>query len=127
MKNQRFPVLTQQLAKTSLGVLVGMGVTACLLPQPTFAQVGTIQPSADLQDQQNNDPFSRANDGGCLGVFDLIHRAQMGNLRSVDEFTSEQRQNLTDASADFRRQQLERLRQLNELESVQPVNPPAAK
>jgi|SRR6478672_13548477 len=129
IKTQSVPVLTQRLARTSLGVLVSLGVAACVFPQATLAQLGQVQPSGNLQDEPVADPFSGRNDGGGLGVFDLIHRAQLGNLRSLEDYSTEQRQNLNDATADFKRQQMERLRKLNQVQSVpiQPVIPPVAK
>ena len=101
---------TQQLAKTSVGVLVGMGVAFCLLPKPSLAQTTDANPLADFQNQENRDLFSNKDSGDSFSVFDLIHRAQLGTIRDANEYSSEQRQNLNDAAADFRRQQLQRLR-----------------
>jgi hypothetical protein len=75
------------------------------LPQATFAQASSLNNSQPLQDFQTNDnpdPFSGSSG---TGVFDLIHRSRLGNGRSVEEFSTEQRQNLNDAAAEFRNKQ----------------------
>jgi hypothetical protein len=80
--------------------------SAILVPQATFAQASGLNNSPPLQDFQTNDnpdPFSGRSSG--TGIFDLIHRSRLGNGRSLDEFTTEQRQNLNDAAAEFRNKQ----------------------
>jgi hypothetical protein len=80
--------------------------SAILVPQATFAQASGLNNSPPLQDFQTNDnpdPFSGRSSG--TGIFDLIHRSRLGNGRSLEEFTTEQRQNLNDAAAEFRNKQ----------------------
>jgi len=113
MKTQLLPVLTQLLAKTSLAVLAGMGVVSCLLPQTSLAQTTYDQPLDDFQPQNNNQSWGSEN-GGSFSPLDMIHRAQQGTLRTSEDFSSEQRENLNSASSEFRRLQLERLRQQNQ-------------
>lgn len=75
------------------------------LPQATFAQARDLtnsQPLQDFQTNDNPDPFSGSSG---TGLFDLIHRSRLGGGRSMDEFTTEQRQNLNDAAAEFRNKQ----------------------
>ncbi|MGL5192407.1 MAG: hypothetical protein ACRC8Y_02220, partial [Chroococcales cyanobacterium] len=48
-------------------------------------------------------------DGQQMNVFDLIHRAQFGTTRSMQEFHFQQQQSINDAAADFRSRQLEML------------------
>ena len=107
-----------------LGVLAGMGFASCVLPQltlaqPTLSQPGEVNP-ADTFQEQNTDPFSGNNNGGASGVFDLMHRATLGNIRSMDEFSTDQKNNLNTAADQFRRQQLELLRTPNQ---AAPANP----
>lgn len=76
------------------------------LPQATFAQASGLSNSQPLQDFQTNDnpdPFSGRSSG--TGIFDLIHRSRLGGGRSIEEFTTEQRQNVNDAAAEFRDKQ----------------------
>ena len=81
---------------------------AILSPQATFAQASNLnnnnaQPLQDFQTQDNSDPFSGRSSGS--GIFDLIHRSRLGGGRSMEEFNTEQRQNLNDAAAEFRNKQ----------------------
>jgi hypothetical protein len=93
------------------GKLMGIAASAiasCALfsPQASFAQASGLnnaQPLQDFQTQDNSDPFSGRSSGS--GIFDLIHRSRLGGGRSMEEFTTEQRQNLNDAAAEFRNKQ----------------------
>lgn len=91
--------------------------SAIFLPQATFAQASGLttntQPLQDFQTNDNPDPFSGRSGG--LGLFDLIHRSRLGNSRSAEEFTIEQRQNLNDAAAEFRNKQRELLQQQEQI------------
>ncbi|WP_293354281.1 MULTISPECIES: hypothetical protein [unclassified Microcoleus] len=84
---------------------------ALLSPQATFAQASSLttspQPLQDFQTKDNTDPFSGRSTGG--GIFDLIHRSRLGGGRSIEEFNTEQRQNLNDAAAEFRNKQRQML------------------
>ena len=88
-------------------------IASCALfsPQATFAQASGLtnspQPLQDFQTKDNTDPFSGRSSGS--GIFDLIHRSRLGNGRSMEEFNSEQRQNLNDAAAEFRNKQRQML------------------
>ncbi len=90
--------------------MIGVALSAIasstlFLPQATFAQASSLNNSQPLQDFQTNDnpdPFSGSSG---TGVFDLIHRSRLGNGRSIEEFSTEQRQNLNDAATEFRNKQ----------------------
>ncbi|MCC3420474.1 MAG: hypothetical protein JGK24_22135 [Microcoleus sp. PH2017_29_MFU_D_A] len=89
-----------------------IATSALLSPQATFAQASGLnnnnpQPLQDFQTKDNTDPFSGRSTGG--GIFDLIHRSRLGGGRSIEEFNTEQRQNLNDAAADFRNKQRQML------------------
>lgn len=116
--------------KTQLvfGVLAGMGVLSSLLPQAILAQStltppGEVKPSDTFQNEQNTDPFSRSDNGSSFGVLDLIHRATLGNTRDLNEYSIEQRQNINTAADEFRRLQLERLRNQNQASPNNQTNP----
>ncbi|MCY7384693.1 MAG: hypothetical protein LH628_19345 [Microcoleus sp. CAN_BIN18] len=90
--------------------IAASAIASCALftPQATFAQASGLnnnnaQPLQDFQTQDNTDPFSGRSSGS--GIFDLIHRSKLGGGRSMEEFNSEQRQNLNDAAAEFRNKQ----------------------
>lgn len=94
-----------------LATLSTMGSTALFLPQPSLAQSAPKpQPLQDLfPTKDNNDPFSSRGNG--LGVFDLIHRATLSPGRSLEDFSSEQDKNLTDAATEFRERQRQLIQQ----------------
>jgi hypothetical protein len=102
-----------------------MGVASCLLPQPSLAQ-SAYPSSSDNLNEGNNNPFSSRYDDSGFSPLDMIHRAQLGTLRSFDEFNSEQSESLNNAADEFRRQQIERLRQQNQVSPVQQVTTPPA-
>lgn len=103
----------------ALFVATGMGIV--LFAQATIAQTSeTVNPLEDFQNSDNlSDPFSNRGSGQS-GVYDLIHRAILGNGRSAEDFNSEQRESLNDAASEFRKLQLERFK--NEQPAV-PTNP----
>jgi hypothetical protein len=111
MKTHLVPLFTQLLSSTTVGVLAGISILGCLLPKPTLAQTATTQqPLVDFNNQESQDLFSGKNNGNSFGVFDLINRAQLGTTRDLNDYTNDQRENLNDAAAKFRLQQLQRLR-----------------
>ncbi|WP_445247088.1 hypothetical protein [Microcoleus sp. OTE_8_concoct_300] len=98
---------TSKSGKLMVGIAAS-AIASCALfsPQASFAQASGLnnaQPLQDFQTQDNTDPFSGRSSGS--GIFDLIHRSQLGGGRSMEEFSTEQRQNLNDAAADFRNKQ----------------------
>lgn len=97
-----------------LRTLVGIGVASLLvLPQPSWAEPAQVNPLQDFDTQQNSDPFSGSNTNGneedSFGVFDLIHRAQMGNVRTLQDYSTDQNENLDAAAAQFRELQRKRI------------------
>jgi len=98
---------TSKSGKLMMGIAAS-AIASCALfsPQASFAQASGLnnaQPLQDFQTQDNTDPFSGRSSGS--GIFDLIHRSKLGGGRSMEEFTTEQRQNLNDAAAEFRNKQ----------------------
>ncbi|MEG4395404.1 hypothetical protein [Microcoleus sp. BROC3] len=98
---------TSKSGKLMRGIAAS-AIASCAMfsPQASFAQasgVNNAQPLQDFQTQDNTDPFSGRSSGS--GIFDLIHRSRLGNGRSMEEFNTEQRQNLNDAAAEYRNKQ----------------------
>ncbi|MEG4045928.1 hypothetical protein [Microcoleus sp. Pol17_C1] len=98
---------TSKSGKLMMGIAASAIASCALLsPQASFAQASGLnnaQPLQDFQTQDNTDPFSGRSSGS--GIFDLIHRSNLGGGRSMEEFNSEQRQNLNDAAAEYRNKQ----------------------
>ena len=99
-------------ARLALGLLVGVALVPCLLPQVALAQTaGAVQPLEDFQNKDGGTDLFSDRSNGASSLFNLMHRAAFGGMRSADDFGSEQQQNLNDAAAQFRAQQLKRLKQ----------------
>lgn len=118
------------LTRIAVGVgvsAVAIAITSVIGPQPTLAQSAqSVQPLQDFTTQQNEqDALSGTSGSGDFSVLDLIHRAQMGSIRDMDEFSAEQNQNITDAAAKFRLEQQQRLGIQQEIPVNQVPNSPA--
>lgn len=116
--------------KTSVSAIKVVVCTASisfslLVPQLSWAQTTpttTSNNALEDLDQQNRNPFSSRDDGNAMnGIMDLMHRAQMGNIRSVNEYSAEQDRSLNDAASQFRQKQLQMLRNQNQ-NSANPAN-----
>lgn len=108
------------IAWIALGLVASVGFLP-LLARPTSAQSTRINPLEDFKPQDGSrDIFSGSSNGQMGGMLDLIHRANMGNLRNSADFKADQQQGITDAAAQFRARQLELLRQ------PQPTTTPAS-
>lgn len=118
-------ISASSLTKIFFGVVAGISLATLSLPQLTWAQATTdAEPLRDLNQDRNRDPFSRGDTGDAMsGLMDIMHRAQMGNIRSAGDFATEQNQSLDDAAAKFRQQQLQRMQQ-NQSQPNNPTNPP---
>ncbi|MBP0031409.1 hypothetical protein [Roseofilum sp. Guam] len=94
------------LKYTLFTLLTGLSLT--LFAQASSAQT-ILDPLGDIQTQDGgSSAFS--SQGGNGQFFDLMHNLQRGNhLRDPEQFSIDQQENLDDAAAKFRQQQLERL------------------
>lgn len=118
MKTRTQPIsVAQRMTRLAIATLVGVAALPALLAQATLAQTApTVQPLEDFKPNDGgSDPFSNRS-GSASSLFDLMHRVTLSNGRSIEDFSSEQQQNLNDAAAQFRQEQLKRLKQ-------QPVQP----
>jgi hypothetical protein len=102
--NNPFLSLTRVLGIT----VAGIGFACLLLPQQSFAGPST-NPLQNLE-PQSNDPLAPRSDevNSSMGIFNLIHRAQLGT--SVWN-SDEQNQSLNDATAAFKAKQQQMLQQ----------------
>lgn len=104
---------TKRFTTLFISTVAGISVVSLLLPQISWAQTTTdVNPLEDTNPaEEGSDPFSSSGQGNSFGIFDLIHRANLGGDRNVEDFSLEQNQSLNDAAAQFRKKQLERLQQ----------------
>lgn len=116
-RNSRYWLLFAGLA--SIGMLPFVRV------QPTLAQDCTgaeLLQSCPSQNEVNN--FSTGS--GQFNMLDLIHKAQVGALGDMQEFTAEQQQNLNSEADSFRAEQLRRLQQGSQATPNQPAVDPTS-
>lgn len=109
--------------KYSLHLVVGLLTVGTLITAvlgPVSAQVGAPKPLEDLQTKDSADFFNGRGNGQSSSMMNFIQNAIIGSPRSMDEFTSEQKDSLDAAAVQFRKQQAERLRN-----SQPPVQSPA--
>jgi hypothetical protein len=59
----------------------------------------------DVNRRRTEDPFSNQNNPSSEPVFDVMHRAQLGNIRSLPEFSKDQQDSLGSEASDFRTRQ----------------------
>lgn len=105
MFNYKIFYLVSSSLLCSLGIM-----TMAAIFSPSFAQnqQSTIDPTL-----RPNEPGSTiGGSNGGLNMFDLILRSQNAPSRDANEVSEQQRRSLDNNSEEFRRQQLERLRNL---------------
>ncbi|MBE9178854.1 hypothetical protein IQ268_09810 [Oculatella sp. LEGE 06141] len=95
------------------------GLAVPLLGTAAGAQT-TLDPLEGLQGDRSSDPFSTRGSNQMNSMFDLIHQANFGGLRTGPEFTQEQQRQIGDAAADFRQRQRNEYLQQNRPQTVQP-------
>lgn len=81
----------------SLLSIAGMSLACLFVAAPSWAQFNSV----DRGTNQNSDPLASPNSGD-LNMFDIIHRANLGNLNWDDD---EQKQQIESAASDFRTRQ----------------------
>ena len=87
-----------------LGFATTLGLAWCILPAQAQISVDDDPQSVD------NLPTGEVNSltgGNSFNPLELIHRANLSNGRDAATFSQDTENNLNDAAAEFRRQQLE--------------------
>jgi hypothetical protein len=81
-------------------VALGLLVSGALA---TSAVAQGVDP-LDANNRRNQDPFSNT-DNNYEPFFDMMHRVQLGNVRSVSEYSKDQQENIGSQASDFRERQ----------------------
>lgn len=115
-----------RISASVVGLLV---VGACLTVGTSVAsaQQGGGDP-LDSNNERTSDPFSSTDSDNYSPFFDLMHRVQLGNIRSVSEFSQDQQQSIGSEATDFRNRQrllIEQGNQANPAETMAPSAAPA--
>ncbi|MCU0523757.1 MAG: hypothetical protein MUF72_02920 [Elainella sp. Prado103] len=111
------PKMNKRQTLTGLGCGILIGGWGWIATQPAVAQ-GTDP--LDVSRQQTSDPFSNQN-SGYEPFFDMMHRVQLGNIRTVSEYGKDQQESLGSEASDFRQRQLQMIQQQSN-----PASPAAA-
>lgn len=89
------------------GLLSLLGAGALLL----FPVAAMAQTADSLQQSGNSDVDSTFGDSDGLNMFEMMHRAQQGQIRTSSEFSQDQQQSISNEAADFRTRQQEAYQQ----------------
>ncbi len=105
----------------ALGLLTAGALTS-LAPR---AMADGVDP-LDANRRRTEDPFSNQNSPTSSDpFFDIMHRAQLGNIRSLPEFGQDQQENIGSQASDFRTRQRELIlqNQQQQTEGAVPTQP----
>ncbi|MEB3827488.1 hypothetical protein [Phormidium sp. CCY1219] len=116
------------LSAIALGILGAIATTTLLFGQSAVAQESNgADDLIEPQLENSRDPFDgTTGEGETFDVLDIIHRANLGGGRSMQEFRLEKEENINDAAAQFRMRQLELLRNQSEGIPVREATPAEA-
>lgn len=95
-----------------------LGLSALAVGSASLALAQGVDP-LDANNRRNSDPFSDTESTTTDTFFDMMHRVQLGTVRSVSEYGQDQRENIGSEASDFRTRQ----RQLLQQQSAQPSTP----
>jgi hypothetical protein len=90
--------------------LLTVGTLTMATVASASAQVGSVKPLEDLQTKDGADFFNGRGNGQSGSMMNFIQNAIIGSPRSMDEYTSEQKDSLDSATEKFRKQQADLLR-----------------
>lgn len=99
-------------------ILLGWLAAGFLIACPSMALAQGVDP-LDTNNERNADPFSERGANANDAFFDMMHRVQLGNIRSVSEFGQDQQNSIGTEAADFRARQQELLRQREQPSSAE--------
>ncbi|MEA5470702.1 hypothetical protein [Spirulina sp. 06S082] len=106
MKHQSLSILA------GVSLLLGLGIAPIFGGQEANAQQTPVRHNSTTEGFQGSESDPMFGDGGGdFNPFNLIHNANFSNGRSMGQFQQDTKRQLNRASEDFRRQQLERIRE----------------
>lgn len=91
-----------------VAMVIGFGLVAA--SAPAIAQ--QTNPQSSPYQENEYDAMGSSTFGNSFNPLDWVHRANLSNGPSSEEFSQESQQNLHNAADEFKRQQQERLNQL---------------
>lgn len=109
MKNQTSATSLKSRHWLAIAALATFGIAPLAIAQTSWAQACDESQALGCASPNEQDAFSGG--GGQMNVMDLMHKAQLGTLTNMEDFTVEQRENLNSAADAFRAQQLQQMNQ----------------
>ncbi|NJO79750.1 MAG: hypothetical protein HC827_15395 [Cyanobacteria bacterium RM1_2_2] len=114
--------------QSGLGLFGLLMTGACWLASTSmvFAQVDQL----DVNNERTSDPFSERGGSNNDAFFDMMHRVQLGNIRTMSEFGQDQQESIGTEAEDFRARQRAVLEQQSQpaseelAPSIDPTNTP---
>ncbi|AFZ35396.1 hypothetical protein Sta7437_1838 [Stanieria cyanosphaera PCC 7437] len=103
---------------TQLTTILGLGISLTLvtaIAQSSLAQ--SNNPANEGYQSNEESPFLGSGNGG-FNPLELIHRANLSNGRSLNEFNQDSENNIKNSASEFKRLQQERLLQQQQSEST---------
>lgn len=102
-----------------LGLLTAGVLVVGLAPR---AAADGIDP-LDANRRRTEDPLSNQVSPTSDPFFDMMHRVQLGNIRSLPEYSKDQQENIGSQASDFRNRQRELIQQQSAPTSTQTGTP----
>jgi hypothetical protein len=110
------------LVLATLGAIVAAPL---FLVQPTWAEEETTQEDpiqevnqVELEESRDEFDYTQGDYDQPISPLELIHRANLGGSRSMNDYRQDQQENFNDAAAQFRARQQELLRQQRQAEQI---------
>jgi len=86
--------------------LIALGLlTACTIATLSPHAVADGVDPLDANHRSTEDPLSNQTSSADNPLFDIMHRAQLGNIRSLPEYSKDQQENIGSEASDFRARQ----------------------
>lgn len=97
-------------AKTIFWLALGLSLVGGISISTSAASAQSVDP---LDDNQNRteDPFSNNNSNQYSPFFNMMHRVQLGTIRSISEYGQDQQEQIGTEAQDFRTRQMQMIQQ----------------
>jgi hypothetical protein len=97
--------------RTAIRTGLMLGLTVVTVGSAGLALAQGADP-LDANERRNSDPFSNTEGNNTTDTFfDMMHRVQLGTVRSVSEYGRDQQENIGSQASDFRTRQRELIQQ----------------
>ncbi|MBW4651886.1 MAG: hypothetical protein KME20_02330 [Kaiparowitsia implicata GSE-PSE-MK54-09C] len=109
--------------RSGLGLVAIAGLLLAIQARPAAAQIYAspdADPNAALNDPDRSSDLFSPNNANSSSLFELLHRIQTSNGRTLSDFQQDQREGIRNQADLFRQQQLDLLEQQRQTPVVEP-------